>query len=557
MIVFALAVRLAPRLGAGPEAPPADRRRAILAAIAASALAFALLLAAVPAPPVHPDTTRDFLMAADCLAGLPCDRGPPTSLGVIVQGALWTRFLALSGALGLGVAAVRGVVLALQANSAGVVVAAAWRRLPPAVAAWTAAAWVVLGAVVVGAPLLWNPSLAPLPLALFYVALLGVVERGSLAFAAAAGGLLALAMDCHVLFAALLPVLLAAAAGCGRRPLWAVAVAIGSLVAVLLVDSRAAWVVNARALVSTGAWMPVAALVAVAVAAGALARSRLGASPPAARAAVFLATAAVLAVGATVVLVPVAGAAGPARYLAPGLPAFALLVAAGPALAARGVARAFRVREAWVGLAFAACIVGIACFERSRGGDETGWSMTDAQAVAAPLYARLGSYPALRARLETRSRSLLTAMALFEPPTPRTTAETGEELILFRAPKDRPPPPGPWIATVDLGRSVALIGAVRPFLDRARLRACYAPLDDDHRGGCVATGLVVVPGGGRPSRSAPTPCSPRRGRRSPPPARCKASAGCTRASSCGSRPPRARRTGSRCWRTGGAGRSRR
>ena len=43
--------------------------------------------------------------------------------------------------------------------------------------------------------------------------------------------------------------------------------------------------------------------------------------------------------------------------------------------------------------------------------------MTEAQAVAAPLYAQLGSYPALRARLETRSRPLLTAMALFEPPT--------------------------------------------------------------------------------------------------------------------------------------------
>ena len=244
VIVFALAVRLGARLAARVGTPPADcapRRTALLPAIAAAALAFALLLAAVPAPPVHPDTTRDFLMAADCLAGLPWDCGPPTSLGVIVQGALWTRFLALSGALGLGVGAVRAAVFALHAISAGVVLAAARRRVSPAMAAWTAAAWVVVGAFVAGAPLLWNPSLSPLPLALFYVALLGLVERGALAFAAAAGGLLALAMDCHVLFAALVPVLLAAAGGCARRPAPAVAAALSTLVAVLFLDARAAW----------------------------------------------------------------------------------------------------------------------------------------------------------------------------------------------------------------------------------------------------------------------------------------------------------------------------
>jgi hypothetical protein len=491
VLVFAVAVRLAPRLAPRPAAPPADRGRALLHALAAATLAFVLLDAAVPAPPVHPDTTRDFLMAADCLAGLPCDHGPPTSLGVLVQGALWTRFLALSGALGLGIAAVQRVLFALHAISAGLVLAALRRRVSPALAAWTAGAWVVLGAVVVGAPLLWNPSLAPLPLALFYLALVALVERGSLAYAAAAGGLVALAMDCHVVFAALVPVLLTAAGGCARRPAAAAGAALSTLAAVLLLDSRAAWVVNARAFASTGAAVPLAAVLVLAVVAGAVARPRLHATPPTARAAVFLATAAVLPVGATVLLHAVAGASGPARYFAPALPALALLSALVPVSAARSLARSLRAGEARLGVALGAVAVVASFRALSAGTGDADWSMTEAHALAAPLYGRVASYPALRAHLETRSQSLVTAMSLFDPhPARAATGDAGDDLLLFKAPKGRAPPPGPWVATVDLGRSVALVGAVRPFLDRTRIRACYAPLEAaGTEGGCVDTGL--------------------------------------------------------------------
>ena len=48
---------------------------------------------------------------------------------------------------------------------------------------------------------------------------------------------------------------------------------------------------------------------------------------------------------------------------------------------------------------------------------------------------------------------------------------------------------------MDLGRSVALVGAVRPFLNRTRMRACYAPLEDEAQGGCVETGLDAASGG--------------------------------------------------------------
>jgi hypothetical protein len=506
VIAFALAVRSAPgalaRFGVeeAPAAAPgsgtfAARLRRILPAIGAAMLAFALLSAAVPAPPVHPDTTRDFLMAADCLAGVPCDHGPPTSLGVVVQGALWTRFLALAGAIGIGVEGVRAAVFALHAVSTGVVLAAARRRLPDALAAWTAAAWAVLAVMISGAPLLWNPSIASLPLAIFYVALLGLTERGTLVLAAAAGAILALAVECHLLFAALVPVLIAAAAGCARRPLPAVGAALAGLAAVLVIDARTAWTVNARALASSGAWMPVALVVLLAAGAGVLARRRLGAATPGARAAIFLATAAVLPAGATVVLAPVAGGAGPWRYLAPALPATALIVALAPVSAARAIARAAGLGaagEARAGIALGAAALAGAYRVLSAGGDGPGWSMRDAQAAAAPLYARLATYPDVRARVATRTRSLLAAMALFEPPRPALRADLapGDALVLFKAPKAAGVPPGPWVATVDLGRSVALVGAVRPFLDRTRIRACYAPLEGaGDEGGCVDTGI--------------------------------------------------------------------
>ena len=117
--------------------------------------------------------------------------------------------------------------------------------------------------------------------------------------------------------------------------------------------------------------MPLAAMVVVAVVVGVLARPRLAAMPPAARAAVFLATAAVPAVGATIVLVPVAGAAGPARYLAPGLPAVALLAALVAVRTARALDRALRAGEARVGLALGALALVAAYRLLSAGADGT------------------------------------------------------------------------------------------------------------------------------------------------------------------------------------------
>jgi hypothetical protein len=287
--------------------------------------AFVLLEIVTPVPPVHPDTSRDFLMAGDCLAGMPCDRGPPTSLGSIVQGALWTRFVALGRWLGFGTVGVQVGVLALLAASGAIVELAARRHLAPSAARWTAVVWVALCAWVTGAPRLWNPSLLPLPLALFAVALLALVERGALRAAAAAGAALALAMDCHVVAALLVPVLAGALTACARQPARAALASAAALGAVLAVDSSNAWRINIEA--TRGAWVAVVLVVAAGAVAGHRVRAQFASRSAGSRAALLLGAAAALGAGATAAGAVWGGAPWPVRYLAPSLPGLAVMLA--------------------------------------------------------------------------------------------------------------------------------------------------------------------------------------------------------------------------------------
>ncbi len=323
---FAL-LRLAGRSRAWPEVARRDPGAGARPALALAMAAFILLELFTPAPPVHPDTSRDFLMAGDCLAGMPCDRGPPTSLGPIVQGALWTRFVALGLRFGFGTAGVQVGVLVLLAASGAVVELAARRQLSPATSRWTAIAWVVLCAWVTGAPRLWNPSLLPLPLALFSAALLALVERGALLAAAGAGAALALAMDCHVVAALLVPVLAGAVAARAREPARAALASAASLAAVLGVDSSNAWRINVATTAAGGAWVPIGLVVVTGMVGGHLVRERLASRSAGSRAAFFLGAAAALGAGATAAGAVWGDATWPVRYLAPALPGLAAICA--------------------------------------------------------------------------------------------------------------------------------------------------------------------------------------------------------------------------------------
>jgi hypothetical protein len=496
LIFFALAVRFATRSTRWPRGAPALPSRATFPALAFGLMAFVLLALRVPATPVHPDTTRDFLLAADCLAGAPCGRGAHTSMGFLVQGALWIRTLAFARWLGLDPSGVQTFVLAALAASGSVGLAVTRRWFSMTTSLLTAAAWVAFGAIVAGLPRLWNPSLAPLPFALFTLSLLLLVERGALVYAVAAAGTLALAVDCHVVFAVLAPVLVAAVAASARRPAGSMAAAVATFGGLLFVDSRLTWSMNLHALTAAGLTAPVAGLLFVAATAGWLARRRMLGAPPAAREAIFLGSMTVLGAGAALTLGAFSEAGWYARYLAPGLPGAALGVALVVACLAHGVAKAVHVGPSRVHslLAVAALVGGWSLFTARVA--PAGWTMRDAETVARVVYGRVATYPAVRARVATRSTALLSAMALFEPaagsrPVP-SPADGDDELLLLRAPKARPVPDGPWAATVDLdGQGFALVGTVHPFVDRGRVRACYAPLDASRGdGGCVETGYA-------------------------------------------------------------------
>jgi hypothetical protein len=239
--------------------------------------------------------------------------------------------------------------------------------------------------------------------------------------------------------------------------------------------------------------VPCVLFLAAALVCGAGARSRLLALPPAARGAAFLLTAGVLSVGAAVAvgLARGADAANAFRYLLPALGPLAL----GSALvlvAATGAA----LRPTRVGLGaarWARLGLGVACVGwvlRARGRPSAVWSLDDAAKVTPALLARAPTEHWLRDHLRTRSRTLLGALALFHGHGSPDLVDAQQDLVLLKASNEKSAPPGPWFAEIDLGASRALLGAVRPFVDRNRMQACYAPLEGPAEdGGCVPAGL--------------------------------------------------------------------
>lgn len=473
--VAALALALARRSSrdADRRTPPLRRVDFALAALTA-AVVLALLASALPRAPVHADTTRDLLMAAECVAGQPCDHGPPTTLGVLVQGALWTRALAACRTVGLGPRGVETLVLLAMSLAGAVVFLSTRRRFGRERAFAAAVLYVVAAAFLVELPLLWNPSLAPLPLAAFHALLVAVAcdlddrPSSSLARAAGAAFALALAIDCHIVFAALVPVLLAAVAGCARRPVPALLAAVGVLVATLLADSRTAWLVNGRALVEAGAAAPlVLALVATALA-GALARRRLRALSATARAASFVGVATVYVGGASAALFVLLGPAAGVRYLVPATPGLALGAAWLVGAIAARAGRAARLVEA-------AGVVAIALSLRAvRPFDATGWTYADVEAVAPAVFARAPTDRAMQARVRAAA-GVVPALSAFAPRGAGSDADPGDDLLVRLAPKSLAPPPAPTVTLVDLGSRVAVVAAVPPFLDRTRTTFCFAP----------------------------------------------------------------------------------
>ena len=138
-----------------------------LLAAAAAAAAYALLALPGSPVPLGLDTVADFARARDCVEG-PCRlEGPVSSLGDLRHGAAWILLLSACKHLGLGVAAVQQLAMALHAAAAGVLYLLAARLFGRRAGVLAALAGAGLAASLAQLPMLWTPTPAPLPLALW------------------------------------------------------------------------------------------------------------------------------------------------------------------------------------------------------------------------------------------------------------------------------------------------------------------------------------------------------------------------------------------------------
>ncbi len=127
-------------------------------------MAWLALLAVWPLDRLHPDSTRDLLMARDCWALDRCETtGPNTSVPGIAQGGLWMDLLAVFRALGATPAAIGGGLALAQALA--LLVAFARMRRTPGRADGVMLAVLLMGSAQAAHVVLWAPT-AMMPVAL-------------------------------------------------------------------------------------------------------------------------------------------------------------------------------------------------------------------------------------------------------------------------------------------------------------------------------------------------------------------------------------------------------
>ncbi len=284
--------------------------------------------------------------------------------------------------LGLGVRAVRLLVLALQAASVAVLAAAGRRLLSPR-AAWIAAlCWTAYLVVVDDVTTLWNPSPAALPLVLYTVAAIGLSRRGSLIDALLAGFWAGLLLNVHVGFAVLLPPTMVLAVAATRRPWLGLPLSLAAAASTVVLASRAMLRIDALALARHPgvAGVGLAGLVAASVVLR-FAWHRFDQNRRQGAAAV-----AVLASSTAGLLGFVLQTRGViARAMLPGLPALSLAIGW---LAARLLPRAEpSTRGATIRIALSALVLVLAIVLRPAASPTADWSYTDMAAIAPAVLA--------------------------------------------------------------------------------------------------------------------------------------------------------------------------
>jgi hypothetical protein len=470
-------------------ASPAVRIPAWSIALLVFGASFLLLELWVGPPPLHEDTARDLLIARDCVdAGRCAMSGPTTSFGGLTQGALWIHVLEVSRAAGLGLRGVRAIVLGL-ASAAAVLIAFTPRRF----CGWSAgpAAWAVSLAAIAATielPTLWNPSALPLPLSLFHVALISLAATGGARLAGAVGIALALAIDAHVVCAVLLPFTLGVLVATAERPVLATCVAGVLLVGTALVSSVGAVMADFPILIA--AWWPSSVALAVSLLLGLAMRRRARAASATGRVRAVLVAACGYFVATAVLAVVATRHPLAPRYIAPIVPAAAIL-AAGAAIGAFG-RRPPGPRRALAGnVAVVLAVALVALFAR-RPPRQPQWTALDAEALAPSLSARGWTFGDLYSHLRgPQAHALLAALGPSLPaPDGTPHLHALDDLLLLKAPRSRVQASGAeeWILADLSGQDVAVGRRAPSWLDPGSIEVCAGPPGSSVR--CVLARLV-------------------------------------------------------------------
>lgn len=405
---------------------------------------------------VHLDTARDLLIARDCVEGLGCGLGAPSSFGGWMHGALWSHLLELRMALGLGFVTLERVTHAMLALAAGLVPVTARMVNRPATG-FTWALWLAATLWLVDHPTLWSPTVWPLALGLVHAAFFKAVATRGWWWWLAVGAALAAATDVHVASGLLLPFVVAGMFGCAARPVLAAVGMMAAFVAVMGVVSPGTAAVNwgqVRGVAPVGVG-------ALAMAVGVLMRGRLAALADAAR---VRAVAWALCGGFGLLLPLLALGSGhplSGRYFAPVVVPAAILLGAA-------------VRRRWLrGAAVVVVVAGYGAYWAEDRWVNGRFRLVEVPALADALYADGRSFAELHGHLRgPQAFDLLATLAAFEPGG-RRSDEEDRDVLVVRARRAAVPvrTPAGW-AVVELGDAVAVVVTYTPAVRLAGLEVC-------------------------------------------------------------------------------------
>ena len=432
------------------------------------ALAYALLQRLNPESPVVDDNVRDLLMARDCVELDHCHLlGPQTSVPGLFQGAVWPNLLAIGRLLGADARTMLVAVLAALAATVPLLFVTA-RSLAPRLAL-PAALWLLFGLSLDDGPAqLINPTLAPCWALAVSLPLWRYAAAPRWRHLLVAALLLSLGVGTHVALVALVPALLVLPLLLDPRPWASAAWALGLLIVGYALISPAAAVANTQFAATHAALfvLLLAPLLARRLAERALALDPCG------RGGLLLALVLLPYLLGLTWLIALAHHAYGLTYLAPILPALALLLALGARLAAAPLpSLPRRVLLLAVPLAL------LAWTQRpQRPPSRLTWP--DVERLArVPLVAQTAHAQRLRRVQGGACRELVAGLGLLAPPpVPGVESQRALRIVLSAAPL-----PAAATATqrVELGGGRwALVDEIASWLDTEHARTCRQAVRD-------------------------------------------------------------------------------